>query len=258
MSFRAEYLREARRRLEGFEPGAPLGDADVADLPRAVVRYLRVAGALGQPRVHHFRARWKGRIRSGPSKPWMPFTAEQLNFVAEPARFFLMRARRGGLPVGVYHAYHSGAATMRVRLLSLVPLVHASGPEMRQAETVTVFNDLCVLAPGALIDPRIHWNEIDERRVRARFTVGPHTIGADLLFDETGALVDFVSDDRLASLDGGRFERRRWSTPLSGYRSYGPLRAASRGTGRWHVPEGDYAYIELELVDLELNGAAPS
>jgi len=184
----------------------------------------------------------------------MPFTAEQINFVAEPARFFFMRARRGGMPVGVYHAYRSGAATMRVRLLSLFPLVHASGPEMRRAETVTVFNDMCVLAPGALIDPRIRWEERDDRTVRARFTVEPNTIGADLHFDERGDLVDFVSDDRLASLDNGEFERRRWSTPLSDYGTYGPLRAASRGEARWHVAEGDYAYIELELLELEVNG----
>ena len=38
---------------------------------------------------------------------------------------------------------------MRVRLLSLIPMVDASGPDLRRKETVTVFNDLCLLAPGA-------------------------------------------------------------------------------------------------------------
>jgi len=38
------------------------------------------------------------------------------------------------------------------------------------------------------------------------------------------------------------------------YRSFGPWRVMSHGEGRWHVPEGAYTYIELELLDLEVNG----
>jgi hypothetical protein len=67
--------------------------------------------------------------------------------------------------------------------------------------------------------------------------------------------VDFVSDDRLAaSADGSEFTRQRWSTPVGEYRRIGALRVMSRGEGRWHPPEGEFAYIELELVDLEVNG----
>jgi hypothetical protein len=28
------------------------------------------------------------------------------------------------------------------------------------------------------------------------------------------------------------------------------MRTMLRGEGRWHTPEGDYAYIELDLLDL--------
>ena len=30
-------------------------------------------------------------------------------------------------------------------------------------------------------------------------------------------------------------------------------RAFFRGEGRWHPPEGEYVYIELELMELEVN-----
>jgi hypothetical protein len=187
----------------------------------------------------------------------MEFTASQHNFVDEPARFFHLTARRSGLPVDVLHAYHEGVATMRVRLLSLFPVVDARGPEMRQAETVTVLNDLCLFAPGALIDARIRWEEIDAQTVRARYTVTPDTISATLTFNDAGELVNFVSDDRMASPDGEKFERWRWSTPVLEYRTFGALRVTGRGEGRWHPPEGDFAYIELELLDLEINGGMP-
>jgi len=179
----------------------------------------------------------------------------QHNFPGEPARFFLMDARMRGLPVDVFHAFRGRSATMRVRLLSLVPIVDASGPELDRAETVTLFNDLCLLAPGALIDPAIRWEPVDERSVRAHYTLGSVTIGAVLMFNEAGELVDFVSDDRFAvSSDGRTFTRQRWSTPMRDYRRMGAQRVGTRGEGRWHPPGGEFTYLELELLELQVNG----
>ena len=255
LSFRAAYRREVRERVGALEARRPVTEADLASLPEPVRRYLRSSGAVGQPRVHHFRAAWRGRIRGSPDEPWMAFTAVQHDFVDEPARFFLMHAKRGGLPVHVYHAYHApDVASMRVRLLGLLPMVDEHGPEMRQAETVTVLNDFSLFAPAALLDPRIRWEAVGTNQARAHFTVREHTITAELVFNEAGELVDWVSDDRLAASDGGDLQRRRWSTPVADYRAFGPFRLASRGVGRWHTADGTWTYIELELVEHEING----
>jgi hypothetical protein len=259
MSFRHQYLGEVRERLLSGAVSPPrITEADLAPLPEPVRRYVRLSGAVGQPRVHHFRAEWRGRIRAKAEDPWMEFTAEQYDFTDEQSRFFLMDAIRSGLPVDVFHAFEERSATMRVRLLSAVPLVNASGPEMDQAETVTVFNDLCLLAPAALIDPAIRWEPIDGQSARAHYTVGSNTISAVLTFNEAGELVNFVSDDRLAaSADGTEFTSQRWSTPVGTYRSFGRRRAPTRGEGHWHPPDGEYTYIELDLLDLEINGGPP-
>jgi len=184
----------------------------------------------------------------------MEFTAEQYNVVDEPARFFILTATRRGLPVHVFHAFRDQVATMKVRLLGLVPLVDARGVELDRAETVTLFNDLCLLAPGALVHSAIRWEPIDRRSARGHYPLGSNTVSAVLTFNEVGELIDFVSDDRLAvSPDGTRFTRQRWSTPVRDYRQFGPWRVGSRGEGRWHPPEGEFAYVELELLDLETN-----
>jgi len=230
LSFRAEYQREVTALLSVVPGGAVLTEEELEPLPEPVRRYVRLTGAVGRPRPLHFRAEWRGRIRAGPDDPWMEFTAEQHNFLDEPARFFFMDAVRGGLPADVYHAYRGGQATMRVRLLSLVPMVDARGPEMDRAETVTVFNDLALLAPGGLSDPAIAWEAVDDTTARARYTVAGETVTATLHFAPSGELVDFVSDDRLAATDSG-FVAMRWSTPVEGYRDFGELRAFSRGVG---------------------------
>ncbi|HKK92528.1 MAG TPA: DUF6544 family protein [Longimicrobiales bacterium] len=255
LGLEAEYRADVAARLADVPETPVLRESDLASLPEPVRRYVRTSGAVGRPIAHHVRAVWRGRIRSGPDDPWMTFSAEQWNFVSEPARFFLMRARRGGLPVDVYHAFEDGEASMRVRLLSTFPLVDASGPEFTRAETVTILNELALLSPSALASsPDIRWEPVDDHAARAHYRVGGVEVGAVLRFED-GELVDFVSDDRLAaSADGTDFVPRRWSTPVGDYREVDGLRLMSRGEGRWHTSSGSYAYIELELLDLEVNG----
>lgn len=253
-SLRAEYERDVERHVTAPESPAPATEADLAHLPPPVQRYLRVAGVLGQPRVRTFRVRMHGRIRNGPAGRWMPFRAEQYNAVDPPARLFYMNASMVAVPVQGYHRYVGSSASMRVKAAALVPVAAAEGPEMTQSETVTFFNDMCVLAPATLVDPAIEWQAIDDRRAAARFSLAGHTIRAELVFNERGELTDFVSDDRYqATADGTSPERVRWSTPIGGYRSYGAVRLASGGNGRWHERDGDYAYIELTFDDFRYN-----
>lgn len=259
-SLAAEYRRQLQARPETTPSPAVLTESDLAPLPEPVRRYLRLTGAVGQPVPHHVRATWRGRIRAGPDDPWMTFTAEQYSVPAEPARFFLMDARKGLLPVDVLHDFSDGAARMRVRLLSLIPVADAHGQEMTRAETVTLLNDMALFIPGALADPRLRgalrWEAVGDDVARVSYAVGANDVDAELRFNARGELVDFVSEDRLAaSADGSRFVRMRWSTPVSDYRRFGELRVMSRGEGVWHGPDGAYSYLELELLELETGSA---
>ncbi|MCU1518082.1 MAG: hypothetical protein JWQ75_2803, partial [Pseudarthrobacter sp.] len=167
-----------------------------------------------------------------------------------------MDASRGGIPVQAFHRFIGPSATMRVKLASAVTVVDAKGPDMDEAETVTLFNDLCVFAPGALVDPGIQWREINPRTVAATFTNGSHTISAVLSFNDAGELENFAADGRgAAAADGKSFTKMRWSTPLSGYRQFGPHRLMQRGEGIWHAPAGDYSYLRFVLDSIEYNVA---
>jgi len=256
MSLRGRYERETQALLQRHsDVETPMvTDADLLGLPEPVACYLRRSGVVGQPRAKNFRAVWKGRIRGKPDDAWMEFTAEQHNFLSDDTRLFFMDARRAGLPVDVLHRFADGQASMKVKLASLLPLVDVSGPQPTRAETVTLLNDMSILAPSSLLRDDLTWTPVDDHSARAGFTVGPNTVHAVLKFDDDCDLVDFVSDDRLAlESDGKTFSPQRWSTPLRDHRSFGPLRVAGGGEGRWHPPEGDYTYLELDLVELQPN-----
>jgi hypothetical protein len=213
-----------------------------------------VTGAVGQPRVRNFRVRVHGRIRRDPDAPWMPLRAEQHNFMEPMARLFYLTSSSRGIPVQGYHRYAGADARMTIKAAALVPIVDMFGAEMHQSETVTMFNDMCLFAPGSLVDPRIRWTEVDDRTVRATFVSAGHTIGAELLFNESGELVDFHSADRYqASADSTSARLMPWGTPVRAYRQFGAVRLASEGEGRWYEPEREYAYIELRIDDVQYN-----
>ena len=257
-SARAEYRRRTTGAFDPTFPADVVTDADVERLPAPLAAYVRQSGAIGQPAVQAFRAQFHGRIRGGPTKPWMTFTGEQVNtYGLQPSRILLMDAELFGVPIEVLHAFATSTATMRVKACSLIPMVDAKGPEMDRAETVTIFNDLCILAPAALVDAPVTWQLIDDHHVRGTYTCGANAVTAELTFNDSHELVDFVSDDRTAvSSDGSTFTPQRWSTPMSGYHDVGPRRIGTIGQGHWHPPDGEFAYLEYELDQIIYNPAA--
>lgn len=250
-SFSSMYQRESRRHLALLPAAAPdVTEADLAPLPPLVQVWLRRAGVVGKPRVLGFRARFHGRFRQGFDSPWMRFTSEQHNFVQPSARLFLMRASLFGLPLDGYHDFVGSEARFRVRALSLAQVVDGKGPAMNQSETVTLFNDLCVLAPAALVDLPVRWTIIDDLSVRGAFTRGDQTISAVLVFDGHGDLVDFISEDRYFSADGKTVEKLPWRTPLHDPRDFGGVRLPARGDATWRTPKGDFVYGEFTLDEV--------
>jgi len=259
LSLRAEFEHDVAREWPSARSSTHevVTEGDLASLPDPVQRYLRRCGVVGRPPVHDFRATWTGRIRSGPASAWMTFTADQLDNVDTPRRLFVMDARMKGLPIDVLHVFDDNGATMRVRLLSVRSMVDARGAALTRTETVTLFNDLCCLAPSALLSPDIVWDAIDSGAAAARFTLGDNTVAAELRFDDSGDLVDFVSDDRSAVISSdGSSTPLRWSTPLRDYAQFGPARVATKAEVTWHPESGSWVYGEFELTSLAYNVAS--
>jgi hypothetical protein len=250
-SLRAAYDASVDRGLTGRPEVRLVEESDLAQLPLAVQRYLRVSGVVGQPRISGLRARMHGRIRSGPRARWMPFTAEQHNFFDDQrSRLFYMTGTMFGIPFQGFHRYVGPSASMLVKVAGVAKVADASGADMTRAETVTLFNDMCVMAPATLLDASIMWQTLHDGAVRATFTNAGHSISAELQFNDAGELANFWSDDRKASTDGSAMTAMRWSTPLGAYRRFGHVRLASRGQGRWRAAEGEYSYIELGIDEV--------
>lgn len=228
-------------------------EQEITHLPEIVKKYLRFVGVIGKEKVLNFRAEFKGGIRGKSSEPFMKLKSVQYNFTDVPSRFFYIAARKMGIPATGVHIYKNAIAFMKIKLLGLFTIVDAKGFEMNKGETVTVFNDMCIIAPASLIDKNITWEIIDDLTVSAKFTNGDISITAKLIFDNDGRLINFISNDRYETLDGKTFNNYPWTTPISEYTTINGYQLPFKAKLIYKKDDEDFCYGEFELVNIEYN-----
>lgn len=230
-----------------------INEQDIEHLPELLQRYLKLAGVVGQERVHNVKITFKGRMRSNPDEPWMNFISEQYNFFDKPTRAFYIKAKKMGIPANGLHMYQDGEAYMKIKLARIFKIIDVSGEEMNQSETVTFLNDICFFAPAALVDlNNISWELISNTRLKATYTNGLQTICAELIFNEGGWLTDFISNDRYEINNKEAF-LRPWYTPVKEFGVFGRNTLPKRAEVYYKRPDQDFCYGEFITVDVEYN-----
>jgi len=249
------YKKDVKAGLEQTAnlPSVVLSEEDLQGLPEPVQKYLHFTGAVGKPKVNNFKVEFVGQIRKDEQSEWMPFSTEQYNFMAVPTRLFFMKATMKHLPVAGYHRFINGEAFMDIRLFSLFKVQYQTGNEMGIAETVTFFNDMCCMAPATLIGKRIQWLETSGNKVKASFTNNGITVSAWLFFDEQGALINFISEDRYAVSDDNTLKKLPWATPLKDYKLLNGHKIPGYAEAIYTYPEGDLTYGTFKTTGVEYN-----
>ncbi|NWJ41585.1 MAG: hypothetical protein HXX12_11510 [Geothrix sp.] len=252
--FRTRYEREVSRGLASVEPEVLVTEQELSGLPSLLQAYLRRVGVVGRPRVRNFRVRFSGEMRPSHGSGWMKIRVDQHTFLGpDPARLFLMRASRFGIPFESFHRFVGPTATMQVRVASLFQVVEARGPEMDQSETVTFFNDLCLLAPAALLEVDVRWEEGPGRTLKGTFHHQGHCVAAVLRFDDQGDLADFRSEDRYQSADGKTYLNYPWSTPIRKYGGFEGFHLMVEGDAIWQEPAGPFPYARFRVGEIAYN-----
>ncbi|MGK9475360.1 DUF6544 family protein [Melioribacter sp. OK-6-Me] len=253
VGFKAEFKTEALKRISSSGQKLIVTSSNIEHLPLPVKKYLLYTGVVGKPRVYNFKAVTEGEIKTSPDSKFLKYTSVQYNFIDSPARIYLIRSSLYGIPFEGLHTYIDSNAIMRIRLASFFNVAEAKGDIMNKSETVTMFNDLCLLAPGALIDRKIKWFPIDSLTVDAVFENAGSKIKARLYFNAKGELVNFESSDRYESSDGKTYRNYKWSTPVKNYRNFGDVKLASYGEAVWHEPDGKFIYAKMYVKNVDYN-----
>jgi len=253
MNYRNTYETEVRKRLKPLPDPSILTPEEIQSLPEPVRKYLEFAGAVGKPKIQNVRVVFNGSMKRNRKSNWMAITSRQYNFFDEPSRLFYIRAKMFGIPFDGLHLYAGNTATMQIKVASVFQVVDAKGEKMSHGETVTVFNDMCCMAPATLIDKNIQWETIDAFTVKAAYTNDQIAVSAILKFNENGELQDFISNDRYYCEDGKTYLPYTWSTPVRNYIERNGRMVPSYGEAIWHMPDGDFCYARFDLEEIEYN-----
>jgi len=251
--FENQYKKDVAENLSEEFYDSLLTIESIAYLPPPVQRYIIYSGAVDKPVPKNFYIKFEGQIRQDENSEWLPFTSEQYNFIDEPSRLFFMKAKMKGLPVHGYHAFKNGKAAMDIRLLSLFPVQYQDGDKMNISETVTWFNDICLYAPGALVDKRITWESLDGLTAKATFTYQGISISALLFFNDKGKLINFRSENRYRIIGKDDIQLIPFSTPANDFKNINGHMIPAYGEAVWNRPEGDLTYGQFFCQDIQYN-----
>ena len=229
--------------------GKLITEESLSNLPQPVLRYLQYTGVAGKHLIKTARVEQRGRFRLGVDRAWMDFSAEQFYTTSPPGFKWDAKFKIMGLPVlRAEDSYKDGHGHMFGRLAGLKTVFDTRGPELDQASMLRYLNEV-MWFPTAYLGENMRWEAVDGESARVTFSDHGREVSAELRFDSEGRLVDFKAKRYRET--GGEFSLDGWSTPITGYGEYEGLNLPAGGVGVWHLPGGDFSYIELEITSVD-------
>lgn len=207
-------------RPRAFEP------AMVADLPEPARRWLTRAIAPGTPLWRSVELTMHGEIRLG---RWRSFTATQ---VAAPPAGYVWAARASvfGVPVVGFDRLSSGTAEMRWRLLSLIPVMTAHGPDITRSAAGRLASEF-VMVPTTF---RAATWQMGERPDTALVTwrIGVEQVDVEVHVGPDGQLLDVLLQ-RWSNPNGGSFGYHPFGVTVEAERTFDGITVPSTVRAGW-------------------------
>lgn len=227
---------------------AHVTDDDLATLPPIVATWLRRAGVVGRARPNRVHVRQRGSMQKAPGGAWLSFRAQQWFAVPTPSFVWAVEVDAGpGLHLEGVDAYLDRGGSMRIELLSLLPVVDAAGPNIDQSALIRFLAEI-MWFPSAALAPYLRWQAIDEHRARATLRHGEREATGVFRFDEHGDVVGFEARrHREDELEDWIIE----NDPAS-FAVLDAARVPTRSTVTWRNAVGEtWTWLRLELLSVD-------
>lgn len=221
------------------------------DIPALMRAFAQKAGVTGAAPLT-VELQQKAEMRLKPGQDWKPLTAEQTIAIRTPG--FVWRATMpiGPIPaIRVNDSFVGGTGGLEVRILGGIPIAHATGPDVDEAEAMRYLAELPWSPDAILNNPSLQWREVDETRVAASLD---GEVWVEFLFDETGDIAEIFAKGRLATDADGNPVRYDWKGAFSDYRQIGGRRIPVRAEVGYFYPDGYESYFRCEVTGYSVLG----
>jgi len=220
----------------------------IEGLPEPVQRYFRNNIREGAPLIDAARLKQEGQLRTSPQQAWLDVQAQQYFTVMPSGFIWYVSTRLMALPVIGRDAYYEGTGSMKIRLLSLIPIVNiTNNDEINQAGLARYAAELMWMPTALLPREGLRWEAIDTTHARLIFCDHGIEITLTVTFAEKGEIVK-VTAPRLLN---GTFEQ--WGGEVEAYQWFGDYRIPASGRIIWYLDEGDFHYFTYNITDVEYN-----
>lgn len=174
--------------LEALWHSAPIAYASFppmqfSTLPESAKRYLKHAISPNTRLANAVRLKMHGEIKL---KGWQPFQAEQI-IRYHKGMIWQATVWMNGLPVFGWDRLVEGEGAMQWKLLGLLPVAKASGPDTTRSAVGRMQGEY-VWLPSALLNSAVSWHDIDSAHVQAYSTFLNETTYLQLEVTDTGQL----------------------------------------------------------------------
>jgi hypothetical protein len=196
--------------------------------------------------------RQTGELRFGPDRPWLPFDAEQ-SFDG-PGIDFRWAARVRMAPLlhaRVVDAFQGGAGSLVARVLGIIPVARASGPDTDLGEALRGLAELPWRPMAFARASHLAFTSPSPGRLGATFDDGRTRAAVEFEVADDGRVLSVTAPHR-PRLVGKRVTATPWSGTFREYQELDGFRVPTAAEVTWHLPDGPFTYWRGRVTEFRL------
>ncbi len=179
-------------------------------------------------------------MRFAPSRPWMPFNAEQW-FCGEGISFRWRAWFRMGpfVRARVVDSFEGGSGKLTAMVFGLLPVARSRGPATDKGEAMRGLAELPWRPSAFRETPQLKWAIVEPDKLRATFDDGRTQATVEFDVDNEGRVhcATALSRPRIV---GRSLLETAWSGTFSEYKMFDGVRVPTMAEVAWHPPEGSF------------------
>lgn len=213
------------------------------DLPTPVQRYFKNVLTDGQPYIQSVRLKHGGQFRTKAEQSWSNIKGEEY-FATNPVGFVWI----GKLPfVAGVDKFVQGRGNLKIKLLSIFPVVDAVGEKADQGELLRWLGETPLFPTALLPSENISWTAIDDSSAKVIFNNGNIKLEAVFVFNDKGEAISFESQRYKEE------ELENWTGYYRDYMEVDGVKVPSEIEAEWNLEEGDFSYAKFKIEEIEYN-----
>ena len=153
-----------------------------------------------------------------------------------------------GISIRARDKYMNGQGEMKIKILSLVPIVNSTGSEVDQGTLQRWLAEICWF-PSAALSSYITWQPMNEHSAMATMTYKGVSGSVIFYFDAKGDILKCMADRFMSS--GNQMSLEKWEVKNTGYAVFHGIRIPAKSEVTWKLENGDFTWAKVEVTEIE-------